>query len=181
MTPRSRCLIKKPMDKIIYSSRWILYPVNIGLLLALLIYVGHFIYDDYKFLLHALDVEMDLESLMVHLLGFVDAAMVANLVIMIVQGGHQIFISKFHTKGDGGPQYLDHIDTGILKVKMAMSISSITLIQLLEDFANLAKIDWQSVQHKIIIHGVTLVSALTMAIIWRVLHPSQAGESHEKI
>ena len=176
------CKYKKPLDRVIYASRWILYPVNIGLLSILLIYVARFIYDDYEFMVHSFTT--DTESLMVGLLGFVDAAMVANLIIMIVQGGHQIFISKFHTKGDGGPQYLDHIDTGILKVKMAMSISSITLIQLLKDFSDLEKVNWELAKHKIYIHCVTLISALVMSAIWRILHPKEEtpsphGAEHE--
>jgi hypothetical protein len=72
----------------------------------------------------------------------VDASMVANLIVMIVQGSHQIFIRKFERDKSETPQYLDHIDTGILKVKVALSIGSITLVQILKDFVNLEKVDW---------------------------------------
>lgn len=165
-------------ERIIFSARWILYPINIGLILALCLYVIQFLIDDIHFLAQGFD--RSLESLMLLMLGFVDASMVANLIIMIIQGGHQIFISKFNlSPGVDKPQYLDHIDTGILKVKVALSISGITLIQILKDFVGIEKADWTLVTHKMMIHIVTLVSALIMAIIWRVTHPSQEeNESH---
>lgn len=163
--------MRKFLEKIIFSSRWILYPINIGLLVALTLYVIQFLRDDYTFLTHGFNY--DLESLMVLLLGFVDASMVANLIIMIIQGGHQIFINKFElNKHQAIPQYLEHIDTGILKVKVALSISGITLVQLLKDFVNIEHGDWTVITHRIYIHVITLVSALMMAIIWRVTHPS---------
>ncbi len=114
---------------------------------------------------------------MVVLLGFADASMVANLIVMIVQGGHEIFIHKFEVDAEDRPQYLAHMDSGYMKVKVALSICSITLVQLLKDFVNLEHIEWMSVQHRMFIHGIALCSALTMAIIWRVTHPN-AGQSH---
>ncbi len=168
--------MRKFLEQIIFASRWILYPINIGLLIALTLYVIQFLRDDYTFLSHGFSY--DLESLMVLLLGFVDASMVANLIIMIIQGGHQIFINKFEiSKGHDVPQYLEHIDTGILKVKVALSISGITLVQLLKDFVNIEHGDWNVITHRIYIHIVTLISALMMAAIWRVTHPS--AEKHD--
>src|SRR6185369_7769570 len=154
------------LDKFIFAARWMLYPINLGLLAALTVYIIHFLHDDYVFIVSS---KGDLETLMVAILGFVDAFMVANLTIMIVQGSHQIFIRKFQIKDTmDSPQYLDHIDTGILKVKVAMSIASITLVQLLKDFVNLEKVDWTLETHRIIVHVITLASALVMAVIWKI-------------
>jgi uncharacterized protein (TIGR00645 family) len=171
--------MRKILGYIIYVSRWVLYPINLGLLAALLLYVGTFLYEDYQFLIHIQD-HHDLESLMVMLLGLVDASMVANLIIMIVQGGHQIFIHKFELPSkEETPQYLDHIDTGILKVKVALSISSITLVQILKDFVNIEHVDWTLGVRRCIIHGVALVSAVAMALIWRITHPHKGnGNGH---
>lgn len=169
--------IHQALESLIFSSRWILYPINVGLLLALGLYVTQFLKEDWHFLSEGFNY--NLESLMLLMLGLVDASMVANLIIMIIQGGHQIFISKFNlANGEDKPQYLDHIDTGILKVKVALSISGITLVQLLRDFVNIEKVEWHLVQQRMIIHGVTLLSALIMALIWRVTHPSTNGEEH---
>lgn len=161
-----------------FSIRWILFPINVGLVAALCLYVVAFVYNDYHFIRH--EFTFNMESIMVMLLGLVDASMVANLVVMVVQGGHQIFIHKFSLAGkDSRPQWLDHIDSGILKVKIALSIAGITLVQILKDFVNLEHVEWTLVKHQIIIHVVALFSALMMSFIWRVTHPSgEPAENH---
>jgi uncharacterized protein (TIGR00645 family) len=162
----------------IFAVRWILYPINIALVAVLSLYVVAFLVNDYRFIVH--QFTWDMESLMVMLLGFVDASMVANLIVMVVQGGHRIFIHKFDTEAADRPQWLDHIDSGILKVKIALSIAGITLVQILKDFVNLEKVQWELTRHRIIIHVVALFSALMMAMIWRVTHPQwQQATEHQ--
>jgi len=159
----------------LFSVRWILYPINLALVLALALYVMAFLVNDYRFFRH--QFTWDMESLMVMLLGFVDASMVANLVIMVIQGSHQIFIHKFDlVEKSERPQWLDHIDSGILKVKVALSIAGITLVQILKDFVNIENVDWNLEKHRIVIHITALVSALVMALVWRVTHPSGAAQ-----
>ncbi len=166
------------LEDTVFATRWILYPINIGLALALSIYVIQFLREDFHFIMHGFS--MNLESIMLVMLGFVDAAMVANLIVMILQGGHQIFISKFNLgPGIDAPQYLDHIDTGILKVKIALSVAGITLVQMLRDFVNIEKMDWVLIQHRLILHAVVLLSALVTAIIWRLTHTPKTPESEE--
>ena len=165
--------LRKLVSQFIFASRWMLYVINIGLLCILALYIAQFLYANY-FVIKEFKWNTDLEPLMVVLLGFVDASMVASLVIMIVQGGHQIFIQKF--KETDLPQYLDHIDTGILKVKVAMSITSITLVKILKDFVDLEKSDWALAEKRLIIHGIVLGSALVMAMIWRIMHPQAKKE-----
>lgn len=163
----------------IFSSRWVLYPVNVGLIAGLCVYITLFMAHVTHFVIHG---PFDFENAMIELLGFVDAAMVANLIIMIVQGSHQIFIKKFHLPHpEDVPQYLDHIDSGILKVKVSLSISSITLVRLLKDFVDLEKLDWHLVKHRMVIHGVALVSSIVMAAIWRITHPTQPKEKESHV
>jgi uncharacterized protein (TIGR00645 family) len=168
------------LGNIIFSSRWALYPINAGLLLALLIYVVRFLHNDYIFIRY--NSNLSLEAVMVAILGLVDSFMVANLLMMIIQGSHQIFIKRFEIKEHTErPQWLDHVDSGILKVKVALSIAGITLIQILKDFVNIEQVDWIQIVHRMWIHGVCLLSALLMAIIWRLTHPQdqhQKSEAH---
>lgn len=98
----------KRADNVIFAARWVLYPINLALITALLLYVVAFLVNDYRFIVH--QFTWDTESLMVSLLGFVDASMVANLIVMVVQGGHRIFIHRFETSEER-PQWLDHIDS----------------------------------------------------------------------
>jgi len=162
-------------ESLIYETRWLLFPINLGLSLALFIYVLKFLTQVWEMVHVATSVTT--EELMVQLLGLVDTAMVANLLVMIIKGSHQIFIRRFETAGTNKPQWLDHIDSGILKIKVALSIASITLVQLLRDFVGLEKISWELVEHRMIIHGVALVSAIAMALIWRITHTS-SGDHH---
>ena len=162
--------MRKTLGNLIFAIRWILYPVNIALVIALALYIVAFLHEEYDFIRNHLT--WNVESYMIVLMGFFDASMVASLAVMIIQGGHQIFINRFPgvDKKDM-PQYLEHIDTGILKIKIALSIAGITLIHVLKDFFNLEQSDWTTVVHRILIHGVALLSALIMALIWRVTHP----------
>jgi uncharacterized protein (TIGR00645 family) len=161
-------------EKIVFGSRWLLYPFNLGLILALGIYVLRFAVDDYRFLRYSFSAS--LEDVVVMLLGLVDSYMVANLLIMIIQGSYQIFIHKFEITGTQRPGWLDHIDTGLLKVKTAQSIASITGVALLKDFVNIERLTWEIVKHRLIVHVVCLVSALAMACIWSITHSEPKKE-----
>jgi uncharacterized protein (TIGR00645 family) len=157
-------------EAFIYSTRWSLMFVNLGLVAALIVYLGRFAVDDYEVL--TTGWHQSTEDVRVLLLGLVDTALVANLMVMIIQGSHQIFIRRFHVDAGDRPQWLDHIDSGILKVKVALSIAGITLIQILKDFVHLESVSWELVVHSMIVHCVCLVSALVLALIWRVTHPT---------
>ena len=164
------------LDTAIFSARWILYPINVGLFSALCVYGVKFMVEDYHLMSNA--QSFDTEQIMVAMLGLVDIAMVANLLIMIIQGSHQIFIRRLEISDPRDrPQWLDHIDSGILKVKVALSIVGITLVQILKDFVNIEHINWETCVHRMYIHGVCLFSALLVALIWRITHPSSEQHS----
>jgi uncharacterized protein (TIGR00645 family) len=155
-------------EKAIFSSRWLLWPINFALTCGLVAYTIFVLKHSFVTIFAGFH---EMESLMLFMLSLVDAAMVANLIVMIVIGGHQIFISKFDFGDEAdSPQFLDHLDTGILKVKVALSVCGITLIQLLKDFFNVEKVDWIIIVHRAQLHGLTLLSALVVAIIWRLMH-----------
>jgi uncharacterized protein (TIGR00645 family) len=158
-------------ERLIYDSRWLLFPMAVGLIVALLTYSLKFIIEDYLLITHSFG--MDAEQIMVLLLGLVDMFMVANLLVMITQGSYHIFIQPFlHIEKGKKPQWLEHVDSSILKVKIATSIAGITLIRVLKDFVNIEHVKWEVVVHRMYIHGLCLLSAITLAIIWRALHPN---------
>jgi uncharacterized protein (TIGR00645 family) len=165
------------LDTAIFSARWMIYPINVGLFLALTVYVYKFIAEVFTLMTHA--AIFTSEEIMVSMLGLVDTALVATLLIMIIQGNHQIFIRRLEISDPRDrPQWLDHIDSGILKVKVALSIVGITLVQILKDFVNIEHVEWTTCVHRMYIHGLCLASALIIAVIWRVTHPSTDGGSH---
>lgn len=163
-------------EDILFSSRWMVYPITFGLVIALVVYVYKFICETGHLLFSVFSLTED--ELVVEALNLVDLGMVAFLILMIAQGSHQIFVRRFQIDDHAArPQWLEHIDSGILKVKISLSIAGITMIRLLKDFVDVDKIDWNAATHRMIIHGVCLVSAIVMALIWRLTHPvGQAGK-----
>lgn len=163
--------VEKIAERFLFDSRWMIYPMTVGLILALLVYSIKFMYEDYELIRHALS--MDAEQIMVLMLGLVDMFMVANLIVMITQGSYFIFIQPFQYIEKGKkPQWLEHVDSSVLKVKISTSIAGITLIRILKDFVNIEHTEWAVIEHRMYIHGLCLISAVSMAIIWRVLHPT---------
>jgi uncharacterized protein (TIGR00645 family) len=164
----------RTLERLLFGSRWLLLPMNAGLGLVMIVYVMKFLVDTYRLISTGLSMES--EAVMVLLLGLVDMFMVANLLVMISQGSYQIFIQRFQI-GDAmkRPQWLDHVDSSILKVKIASSIAGITLIRILKDFVNIERTDWSGILHRIYIHGLCLLSALVLGILWRVMHPTELG------
>jgi uncharacterized protein (TIGR00645 family) len=173
--PPQLAQIMDQCEAFIYSTRWLLLFVNVGLVAALVVYLGRFAADDFNVI--STGLTRSTEDVRVLLLGLVDTALVANLMVMIIQGSHQIFIRRFHVHAQDRPQWLDHIDSGILKVKVALSIAGITLIQILKDFVHLEEVSWEVVVRRMIVHAMCLVSALVMAIIWRVTHTPDSSPS----
>jgi uncharacterized protein (TIGR00645 family) len=169
--------VNRLQERFVFESRWLLYPFNVGLILALCVYVVRFISDDIYFVRHSFS--LGLEEVVVLLLGLVDSYMVANLLIMIIKGSYQIFIHKFSANVENRPGWLDHIDTGLLKVKMSQSIASITGVALLKDFVNVERGTWLLVEHRIVVHMICLISALVMAWIWRITHVPEPAHHAE--
>lgn len=167
-------------EAIVFDSRWLLYPMTIGLIVALAVYSLKFLVEEYDLIHNSLS--MDAEQIMVLVLGLVDMYMVANLLVMITKGSYQIFIRRFQIKDvSTRPQWLDHVDSGILKVKVASSIAGITLIRLLKDFVNIEHTSWEVILHRAYIHGVCLVSVFVMAVIWRLTHPQGLSKPAEEV
>lgn len=168
---------ERAAEAIVFDSRWILYPLTIGLLIALCVYAIKFVTEAYTLVVSG--VHMEAEQVMVALLGLVDMYMVANLIVMISQGSYQIFVQKFIIIDPmKRPQWLDHVDSSILKVKMATSIAGITLIRVLKDFVNIENVQWDVIVHRMYIHALCLLSAIALALIWRLLHVPEPPAHH---
>jgi uncharacterized protein (TIGR00645 family) len=148
------------IETLVFEARWLLLPFVLKLIYTLALYAYHFVVGT-----------MDSDQEMVRLLGQVDVFMLANLFIMVVQGSYQIFIRKFVLHREDRPGWLDHIDTGLLKVKVSQSIASITGVALLRDFFN-------SPDHRALLHIVFVGTAVAMAILWRITHPKEEKEEH---
>ncbi|MET3898419.1 uncharacterized protein (TIGR00645 family) [Devosia sp. UYZn731] len=152
------------VEKVILASRWLLVVFYIGLGLALAIYAASFIFKLWEFASHVF--EMDDTETILKVLGLIDAALIASLVVMVIISGYENFVSRFDNEDD--VHWLGQIDAGSLKIKVASTIVAISSIHLLQIFLNVPKYTDTQIMWFTIIHLAFVVSALFLAIIDRI-------------
>ena len=185
----------------IFFSRWLQAPLYIGLILAQVIYVVVFIVELSHLGTEVWDallnpgshgVVLDEADIMLAVLGLIDVVMIANLLIMVIIGGYETFVSKIRIDGHPDqPEWLSHVNANVLKVKLAMAIVGISSIHLLKTFIEVGDLaargsiadagtesitgetyTWDGVLWQVIIHMVFILSAIALAWIDRM---SQSG------
>ncbi len=150
-------------------------PLYLGLIAAQGVYVWRFMQE----LWHLVsDVgHLTENEVMLLVLGLVDVVMIANLLIMVIIGGYETFVSRINLKGHPDqPEWLSHVNANVLKVKLAMAIVGISSIHLLQTFINAANTDPNTMLWQTVIHVTFVVSALALAAIDRFLSPKPAAE-----
>jgi uncharacterized protein (TIGR00645 family) len=159
---------------VMFLSRWLQAPLYLGLILAQAVYVWVFLVEVWHLLTDAVKGELDEPGVMLIILGLVDVVMIANLLIMVIVGGYETFVSRVHVRGHPDqPEWLDHINPNILKVKLAMAIVGISSIHLLKTFIEAADKDDHTLMWQTIIHVTFIFSAVALAVIDRLLTPGR--------
>ena len=140
-----------PLPALIFSSRWLQLPLYLGLIVAQAIYVWQFGVElvhlvDQVFLGgHAADAAAGAAAaepeksaeivIMLIVLGLIDVVMISNLLVMVIVGGYETFVSRLDLDGHPDqPEWLSHVNASVLKVKLAMAIIGISSIHLLKTF-----------------------------------------------
>lgn len=183
--PPSRSFAVSSIGYMIFLSRWLQAPLYLGLIVAQLIYVWVFLQELWhlgdEVINHAADVTE--ASVMLAVLGLIDVVMIANLLIMVIIGGYETFVSKINLNGHPDqPEWLSHVNANVLKVKLAMAIIGISSIHLLKTFIEVGNMtDAGSGQDvtdetytslgvlwQVVIHMVFIISALALAAIDRM-------------
>jgi uncharacterized protein (TIGR00645 family) len=156
--------IERLIESIILASRWLLVIFYLGLAVALAIYAFSF----GKKLLEFVSMVMVLEDTdtILKMLGLIDAALVASLVVMVIISGYENFVSRFD---HGEVHWLGKIDAGSLKVKVASTIFAISSIHLLQVFLNSAQYSSIQIMWLTIMHMAFVVSAIFLALIDKVM------------
>jgi uncharacterized protein (TIGR00645 family) len=165
---------------IIFSTRWLQLPLYLGLAVAQCVYVVLFIRELYELVTHFNG--FDEREIMLVVLGLIDVVMISNLLVMVIVGGYETFVSRLHLHGHPDqPEWLSHVNSGLLKVKLAMAIIGISSIHLLRTFigANAlglpsATMSSEGVMWQAIIHSVFVASAIGIAFVDRL----SAGPDH---
>lgn len=181
----------------IFFSRWLQAPLYIGLILAQVIYVVVFMVELGHLgeeVVHAFThpspegIKIEEAKVMLGVLGLIDVVMIANLLIMVIIGGYETFVSKIRIDGHPDqPEWLSHVNANVLKVKLAMAIVGISSIHLLKTFIEVGDLaargstagageasvtgttyTWDGVLWQVIIHMVFILSAIALAWIDRI-------------
>ncbi len=150
----------------IFLSRWLQAPLYFGLVISLGIYVYHFGAELWELMYHL--NSFDNNQLMLSVLNLIDVVMVANLLIMVIIGGYETFVSKLNLKDHPDkPEWLDEVNSGTMKVKLAMALIAISSIHLLATFIDPANQTSTAIMWQVIIHMTLVVSAIAVAFINR--------------
>lgn len=157
------------LERSIFASRWLQAPMYAGLIVGTALYA-------YKFLVELIHLcatinTVSEEVLMLGVLTLVDITMVANLLIMVVIGGYATFVSKIHlAQHEDRPEWLEKINAGTLKVKLAGALVGVSGIHLLKTFINVTHKSPSEIQWQVVIHVVFLFSTLMLAWTEKILH-----------
>ena len=161
----------RSLPRWIFMSRWLQAPLYLGLIVAQGIYVWQF----WKELIHligmmAVEKTVTETELMLIVLGLIDVVMISNLLIMVIVGGWETFVSRLDLEDHPDqPEWLSHVNAGVLKVKLATAIIGISSIHLLKTFINAPSIDDATLMWQTIIHLAFVVSALAIAYTEKLL------------
>jgi len=154
----------------IFASRWIQVPLYLGLILAQVVYVVAF----WQELTHLVKDFSHLteNEVMLLVLGLVDVVMIANLLIMVIVGGYETFVSRIKIDDHPDqPEWLSHVNANVLKVKLAMAIVGISSIHLLKTFISASELSNDTMLWQTVIHITFVLSAVALAAIDRFLSP----------
>lgn len=192
-TPRLR-----PLPRFIFASRWLQLPLYLGLIAAQGVYVFHFWIELLHLLEAAFGSQTALQALitsigykelgptialnetiiMLVVLALIDVVMISNLLIMVIVGGYETFVSRMDLEGHRDqPEWLSHVNASVLKVKLATAIIGISSIHLLKTFINAANYDEKVLIAQTAIHITFLLSAMAIAYTDRLMSRTQ-NEAH---
>lgn len=155
------------LTKVIFFSRWLQAPLYVGLIIVLAVYV-------YVFGLGLIKLIGNVHSfheteIMLQALDLIDVVMIANLLIMVIVGGFEVFVSRLHLKAHPDhPEWLDEVDASSMKVKLALALITISAIHLLRTFIDPSQSSNYTIMWQVIIHAVLMLSAVAIALIGRI-------------
>src|SRR5215218_4103580 len=117
----------RPLPQLIFSSRWLQLPLYLGLIVAQCVYVVLFIKELWYLVSHT--TSFTEQQIMLVVLGLIDVVMISNLLVMVIVGGYETFVSRLDLEGHPDqPEWLSHVNASVLKIKLAMAIIGISSI-----------------------------------------------------
>jgi len=186
----------RPLPNLIFASRWLQLPLYLGLIVAQGVYVFHFWVELWHLVEAAFGNRDALASLvksvgykegptdglnetiiMLVVLGLIDVVMISNLLIMVIVGGYETFVSRLNLQGHPDqPEWLSHVNASVLKVKLGTAIIGISSIHLLKTFINAENYTEKTLLWQTAIHLAFLLSALAVAAADRIVGTGAHGD-----
>lgn len=166
--PQQRNASLSIMSQLIFWSRWLQAPLYLGLIIAQCVYVYHFMIE----LTHLVTGANELgeTGIMLMVLGLIDVVMIANLLIMVIIGGYETFVSRLNIKEHPDqPEWLAHVNAATMKIKLSMALIGISSIHLLKTFINAEHMDDSTIMWQVLIHLTFILSAVAMAYTDRIM------------
>jgi uncharacterized protein (TIGR00645 family) len=197
--PSSSARKRSAIASFMFASRWLQLPLYLGLILAQCVYVFHFWVELKDLVLAAMGNEAALQhifqavavpgaplpdklnetTIMLVVLGLIDVVMISNLLIMVIVGGYETFVSRMYLEDHPDqPEWLSHVNASVLKTKLAMAIIGISSIHLLKTFINAQSYDAKTIIAQTCIHAVFLLSAMAIAYTDRIMTNTQSDNKH---
>lgn len=161
----------KLLPSFLFASRWLQAPLYFGLVLAQAFFVWQFMVE-LGHLAHGFfaDTPLSEADVVLIVLGLIDIVMIANLLIMVIVGGYETFVSRLNLEGHPDePEWLSHVNANVLKVKLATAIIGISSIHLLKTFINAPNLDDKVLLWQTVIHMAFIVSAVSIAYIDKLM------------
>ena len=195
--PKSRAL--RPLPNLIFASRWLQLPLYLGLIVAQAVYVVHFLVELTHLVEAAFGNQTTLQALinsigykpeapitslnetviMLVVLALIDVVMISNLLIMVIVGGYETFVSRLDLEGHRDqPEWLSHVNASVLKVKLGLSIIGISSIHLLKTFINAGNYTDKVLIAQTAIHITFLLSAIAIAYTDKLMSSTASGKHH---
>jgi uncharacterized protein (TIGR00645 family) len=195
-TTPQKALTMGPLPRVIFWSRWLQLPLYLGLIVAQAVYVFHF-WVELTHLVQAVFGDKDALNILIKSIGYkadfgvdgpklnetiimlvvlalIDVVMISNLLIMVIVGGYETFVSRMRLENHPDqPEWLSHVNASVLKVKLATAIIGISSIHLLKTFINAANYDDKVLLWQTVIHVAFLFSAMAIALCDRIMAPSE--------
>jgi uncharacterized protein (TIGR00645 family) len=187
----------RPLPNLIFASRWLQLPLYLGLIIAQGVYVVHFLVELTHLVQAALGNADALDSLissigykpttavstlnetviMLVVLALIDVVMISNLLIMVIVGGYETFVSRLNLEGHRDqPEWLNHVNASVLKVKLATAIIGISSIHLLQTFINAENFTDRVLIAQTAIHITFLLSAMAISVTDRLMAPGTVAD-----
>ena len=156
------------ISQLIFWSRWLQAPLYLGLIVAQGVYVYHFMIELGHLVQKASKIGE--AEIMLIVLGLIDVVMIANLLIMVIIGGYETFVSRLNLKEHPDqPEWLSHVNAATMKIKLSMALIGISSIHLLKTFINADHMTEATMKWQVIIHITFIFSAIAMAYTDRIM------------